>query len=374
MQIIPDLRKYKARLKIGEARLLRKAARSSRPACSEARHQDSLNQRRPVVLALGNFDGLHLGHQKLLRYVAAQARKHRGLAAVLTFPQHPHSILHPERKPMMLMSIEQKLFYLAQAGIDLCFLQSFTPALSKMPPQDFVEKILVKKLHIREICMGHDAHFGRGRKGDTRLMESLAKANGFLFRKMKPVMLGGKPVSSSRVRELLIKGEVERAGKCLGRPFSMFGKVVHGKGHGVHLGFPTANLEVHSEILLPLGVYAASARFLSREPRDMGHRPRKVPEQIRGAWGVGRGTWEWLSGVVNFGKRPTYPKKETPRPVLELHLLDFKRQVYGEMMEIVLHRFLRPEQKFLTEEALKIRIRQDALAARRYYKTKRGAR
>jgi riboflavin kinase / FMN adenylyltransferase len=340
MQIIPDLQKYKA------------------------------VSPRPVILALGNFDGFHLGHQKLLRYVVAQARKHHGLAAVLTFPEHPHSILHPERKPMMLMSIEQKLFYLAKAGIDLCFLQSFTPGFSKMTPSDFVEKILVKKLHIREICMGHDAHFGRGRKGDTRLMERLAKANGFLFRKMKPVMLGGKPVSSSRVRELLTKGEVEKAQACLGRPFSMFGKVIHGKGHGFHLGFPTANLEVHSEILLPLGVYVASARFLSAQ-RATRNAQRGRFQFLRCALTVDRCAKKWLPGVMNFGKRPTYPKAETPRPVLELHLLDFKRRVYDEMMEIALHRFLRPEKKFSTEEALKVQIRQDVREARCYYRKQR---
>ncbi len=325
MQIIPDLQKYKARLS------------------------------RPVILALGNFDGFHLGHQKLLRYVVDQARRHGGLAAVLTFPQHPHSILHPERKPLMLTSVEQKLFYLARAGIELCFLQSFTPAFAKITPQDFVEKILVKKLHIREICMGHDAHFGRGREGDTDLMERLAEAHGFLFRKMNPVMAGGRPVSSSRIRELLMKGKIEKAGECLGRPFSMFGKVVHGKGHGFHLGFPTANLEVHSEILLPLGVYAASARFLPKAKRGQAPFFRK---------GV---CPPWFSGVANFGKRPTYPKAETPRPVLELHLLDFKGKVYGKMMEIALHRFVRPEKKFRSEEALKAQIRRDVQAARRYY-------
>lgn len=334
MQIIPDLQKYKAR------------------------------SSRPIILALGNFDGFHLGHQKLLRYVVAQARKHHGLAAVLTFPQHPHSILHPERKPMMLMSIEQKLFYLAEAGIDLCFLQSFTPAFSRLSPQDFVEKVLVKRLHVREICMGHDAHFGRGRKGDAGFMGRLAKANGFIFKRMKPVMLEGKPVSSSRVRELLMKGEIEQAGKCLGRPFSMFGKVIHGKGHGFHLGFPTANLEVHSEILLPLGVYIASARFLDPGPRATCHGPRK----IRGAWCVARSARRWLPGVMNYGKRPTYPKVETPRPVLELHLLDFKGQVYDEMMEIRLHRFLRPEEKFPVEEDLRAQIQKDVRTARRYYK------
>ncbi|MFH1799725.1 MAG: bifunctional riboflavin kinase/FMN adenylyltransferase [Candidatus Omnitrophota bacterium] len=337
MQIIPDLREYKAR------------------------------SSRPVILALGNFDGFHLGHQKLLRYVVAQARKHHGLAAVLTFPQHPHSILHPERKPMMLMSIEQKIFYLAQAGIDLCFLQSFTPAFAKITPQDFVEKILVKKLHVREIYMGHGAHFGRGRKGDTGLMESLARSNGFLFKKMKPVMLDGKPISSSRVRELLLKGEVKKAGKCLGRSFSMFGRVIHGKGHGIHLGFPTANLEVHSEILLPLGVYVASARFLSLPPRATGHGPRKDPEQIRGAWRVAYGARDWLPGVVNFGKRPTYPKEETPRPVLEMHLLNFDGNVYGKDMEVALHKFLRPEKRFANEESLMDQILCDVVAAKKYH-------
>ncbi len=333
MQIIPDLQKYKG------------------------------NSSKSIFLALGNFDGFHLGHQKLLRYVVRQAEREHALAAVLTFPQHPHSILHPERKPMMLMSIEQKLFYLAEAGIDLCFLQSFTPAFAKMTPRDFAEKILVKKLHIREICMGHDAHFGCGRKGDTSLMESLARENGFLFRRMKPVMTEGRPVSSSRVRELLTKGEVGKAQACLGRPFSMFGKVIKGKGHGLHLGFPTANLEVHSEILLPLGVYVASARFLPRM-RQIGSK------SFRCVLPVERCATKWLSGVANFGKRPTYPKAETPRPVLELHLLDFRGQAYGKMMEIALHRFLRPEHKFPTEDALKIQIQKDVRAARRYYGSK----
>ena len=344
MQIIPDLQKYKNR--------------SSKPV-RKTRRGSPVFARRPIILALGNFDGLHLGHQNLLRYVVAQARKHHGLAAVLTFPQHPHSILHPERKPMMLMSIEQKLFYLAQAGIDLCFLQSFTPAFAKMTPRDFAEKVLMKKLHIREICMGHDAHFGCGRKGDTRLMEQLAEANGFLFRKMKPVMIGKKPVSSSRVRGLLMKGEIEKAGECLGRSFSVFGKVIHGKGHGLHLGFPTANLEVHSEILLPLGVYIASARFF-KEPSSFQKKINKSALKT-----------PWFSGVMNYGRRPTYPKEETPRPVLELHLLDFKGQIYGKMMEIALHRFLRPEVKFPTEGTLIAQIQKDVRAAKHYYRKQR---
>jgi len=320
-----------------------------------------------MILALGNFDGFHLGHQKLLRYVVDQARRRGALSAVLTFPEHPHSILHPDRKPMMLMSIEQKLFYLEKAGIDLCFLPAFTPAFARMTPRDFVEKVLVKKLHVLEICMGHDAHFGRGRKGDTVLMEKLAKEQGFLFRKMKPVTIGGKPVSSTRVRELLLKGEVEKAGECLGRPFSVFGSVVHGKGHGESLGFPTANLEIHSEVLLPLGVYIASGRFLKRVERSKVSDQRNCSKSRRRPLLVDPFPGKWLPGVMNFGRRPTYPKEETPRPVLELHLLHFHGRVYGKIMEVALHRFLRPEIKFASEEALRAGIFSDVQRAKHYH-------
>lgn len=334
MQIIPDLRKYKA------------------------------HSSRPVILALGNFDGFHLGHQKLLRYVAAQARRHHGLAAVLTFPEHPHSILHPDRKPLMLTSVEQKLFYIKEAGIDLCFLQSFTPVFAKITPADFVKKFLVEKIHVREICMGSDAHFGRDRAGDTKLMERLAKECGFLFREMKPVIAGRKPVSSSRIRSLLIRGEIKKAGECLGRPFSVLGKVVRGKGHGNHLGFPTANLEVHSDMMIPLGVYIASGRFFKKTTRS---NTQHSISELRGLVPEGA-PGKWLPGVMNFGKRPTYPRAETPRPILELHLLNFGERVYGKTIEVALHRLIRPEQKFYSEEALQARIRRDIRAAQRFYR------
>lgn len=321
---------------------------------------------KPIVLAIGNFDGFHLGHQKLLRYVKVQARKHNALAAVLTFRQHPHHILHPQQKPLLLSCPEQKLFYLANAGMDLCFFQSFTPAFSKMSAREFVEKILVQKLHVREVCMGYDAHFGHHREGDARMMQSLAKKHGFLFKRMEPVLIGKQPVSSSLVRKLLLKGKMEKVRDCLGRPFSLFGKVIPGKGHGVHLGFPTANLEVHSDVLLPLGVYVASGRFLSQLTL---HNPRGVPSRLR-SFTPGVHLGEWLPGVVNFGKRPTYPKSETPRPVLELYLLHFHKQVYGKMMEVALHKFLRPEKKFATEDGLIRQIRQDVRNAQTYHRIK----
>ena len=190
------------------------------------------------------------------------------------------------------------------------------------------------------------------------MMALLAKKNGFLFRKMEPVLSGEEPVSSSRIRELLINGEVQKAEQCLGRPYSMFGKVVHGKGHGTYLGSPTANLEVHSEIVLPLGVYVASGRVL----------PELAIAPKGGKFDLPRKMPAWLPGVMNFGKRPTYPASETPRPVLELHLLDFQEKIYGEMMEIALHRFLRSEEKFSDEEALKSQIGLDIQEAKKFYR------
>ncbi len=321
-------------------------------------HRFKASPSKPLILALGNFDGFHRGHRELLRYVVRQAKQRGALAAVFTFREHPHSILHPDRKPLMLTSVEQKLFFLARSGADFCFLQSFTPTFAAMTPETFVRKVLVRKLRVREVCMGYDAHFGQGRRGDTNMMAQLAEECGFLFRKMEPVRVGREPVSSSRIRALLMKGKVRQAQECLGRPFSMFGKVIHGKGHGSHLNAPTANLEVHSEIILPLGVYEASGRVLPERaiaPRfGKFELPRKMPP--------------WLPGVTNFGKRPTYPAFESPRPVLELHLLDFHGNIYGEMMEIALHRFLRPERKFGDEEALKRQIRRDIQTARRSYK------
>ncbi|MBU9888856.1 MAG: riboflavin biosynthesis protein RibF [Candidatus Omnitrophica bacterium] len=324
-------------------------------------HRFQASPSKPLVLAIGNFDGFHRGHQTLLRYVVRQAKRRKAVAAALTFVEHPYSVLYPDRKPMMLTGVEQKMLFLARAGMDICFLQKFTPKFAAITPQDFVRDVLVRKLRIREVCMGYDARFGHDRKGDAGMMAHLAEGCGFHFKKMDPVLVAGQPVSSSRIRAHLLKGEVKKAGDCLGRPFSMFGKVVRGKGHGTHLGAPTANLEVHAEIVLPFGVYVASGRILPERviaPRSGYFRPpSRMPS--------------WLRGVMNFGKRPTYPSLESPRPVLELHLLDFKGDVYGTLMEIALHRFLRPEKKFGNEEALKRQIGRDILQAKRYYVTGR---
>ncbi len=316
------------------------------------------SKKEKLVLALGNFDGLHLGHQKLLQYVAGQARKHQARAAVFTFKDHPQSVLHPKGKPFLLHSLGQKLFLLAQAGMDYCFLQSFTPNFSKMSAEDFVKKVLVQKLHVLEVCMGHGARFGCAREGDAHLMKKLAKRYSFFFKEMAPVKMGGLTVSSTLIRKWVIEGELGKAAKGLGRPLSVFGRIIRGRGHGGTLGFPTANLEVDHPASLPLGVYIASARFLPQGIFREAEREVKAKKNLA----------PWLPGVLNFGRRPTFPEAQTPRPILELHLLDFKGQLYGKNMEVALHAFIRPETRFPNDEALKVQIAADVRKAKAYHK------
>jgi len=313
-----------------------------------------------LVLAIGNFDGFHLGHQKILAYVVKQARKNHALSAVLTFRNHPQVVLHPQKKKLLLFSFDQKLAFLQKAGVDICLAPFFTRVFSKMSREVFVEKILAKQLRVLEVCMGVDARFGYRRRGTTSLMENLARKYGFLFKRMKPVLIGKRPVSSSWIRELLVKGEIEKVNRCLGRPFSIWGDIVRGKGHGIHLGFPTANLESYANIQIPLGVYVASARFLRRKMSFA----TASDDSIRFFKEVS----PWIPGVMNFGKRPTYPSSETPQPVLETHLFDFKKRVYGKTMEVALHKFIRPEKRFADEGVLKKQIGKDVEVARKWHR------
>jgi riboflavin kinase/FMN adenylyltransferase len=233
-----------------------------------------------------------------------------------------------------------------------------------MSPEAFVEKILVKKFRVLEVCMGYDAHFGYHRRGTPDRMRQFAKEYDFLFRRMKPVRIGKRPVSSTLIRKFLAEGKIEKIQDCLGRPFSLFGRVVKGKGHGSHLGFPTANLEIHANIQIPLGVYVASARFLPASLARLGVGRGKLDRYD------GSKTGPWVSGVMNYGKRPTYPAFETPRPLLEMHLFDFHENVYGEFMEIALHKFIRKEKRFESEENLKNQIISDVRLAQRWHSKK----
>lgn len=314
---------------------------------------------RPLILALGNFDGVHLGHQELLARVTRSAKASGGVPAVMTFREHPQHILHPSSKPPLLTSLEHKLFLLSESGIELCFLMAFTPEFSRLEAGDFVREILFERLQTREVYLGHNARFGKNREGNADLMRSLSRECAFSFHQLEPVQAAGETVSSSRIRTLVREGRLEDVERCLGRKFSVFGKVVKGAGRGSKIGFPTANLEVESEILPPLGVYPVEVREMELE-NARGEASERFKVRKAGPW---------QAGILNYGYRPTFDEAEK-KAVPEVYLLDFKGDLYGKTLEIRFHSRLRAEMTFSGVEALKKQIQSDIQRARQVLESK----
>lgn len=293
-----------------------------------------------LILALGFFDGLHLGHQKILKRVKESAGSEKG-SAVFTFENHPQTILNPAAAPpAMITSPEQKRALLEKAGIGICFSVPFTEAFSKMDAEVFVKDVLLKQLQVKKICLGYNAHFGQGRKGNPEFMRELAPKLGFEFEEIGPVNVNGEPVSSSRIRKLIQAGDMALAAECLGRPYAILGRVVKGDGRGSQIGFPTANLETQASLLPPEGVYPVQVR---EQGKDVLH-----------------------PGVLNYGRRPTFKKGEV-QPVLEVFLLDYRGDLYGTALEVHFHPRIREERVFNGVDALKAQIAKDVEASRRYF-------
>ncbi len=296
-----------------------------------------------LILGLGNFDGVHLGHQKILSRVLAETKTAgagRKQAAVFTFQEHPQSVLHPGSKPLLLTSPEQKLRMLEEFGIELCFSLPFTLEFSQIEPETFAADILKKKLNVEKVFLGASARFGRGRRGDSKLMSELAAQNQFQFEEIPPVNAAGGIVSSSRIRSLIQAGQLAEAEECLGRPFSILGRVVQGDGRGKSIGYPTANLETWGYALPPHGVY---------------------PVQVKAP-----GMMSWLPGVLNYGRRPTFKSSEA-LSVLEVFILDFSADLYGKTLEVRFFSRLREERAFKGMDVLKEQIALDVEAVRRYF-------
>ena len=309
---------------------------------------------RALFLGLGNFDGVHVGHQALFARVLSEARAKHGHAALFTFQGHPQSVLHPDQKTQLLVSDEQKLFLFSRAGFDFCLRLAFTESFSKLAPEAFVTEVLCRQLGVREICMGYNARFGHKRKGDAPLMAHFGRQWGFDFSAIAPVRVGGEIVSSSRIRRLVAEGQLAQARECLGRPFSLWGEVIRGDGRGRELGFPTANLKLESHILPPAGVYPAWARRIEKQQKTAGDFWKKIEFK----------TGPWQRAVVNIGTRPTFGVSG-PLTV-ESHLIDFKGvAIYGQTLEIVLGAVLRGERAFRGPQALKTQIQKDIRQASR---------
>lgn len=309
-----------------------------------------------LVVALGNFDGVHLGHSEIIRTIRNRAKAIGGTSAVFTFRDHPQRILHRKDDPPILTSLVHKLFLLKQAEVDLCFLIDFTIPLSRKGPEEFVREIFIETLGAREICLGFNARFGHDRSGDSKLMMRLAREYGFSFLEAQPYQIRGQVVSSSLIRSLIRAGKIKEAQAFLGRPYSFFGTVVSGSGRGKEIGFPTANLDPHSEVMPPEGVYATWVRILDCRFVATEEGCTRLEERVIG---------DHFKALLNYGTRPTFGQDSKPIP--EVHILDFREDLVDKTVEVTIGDCLRPERAFSNREALREQIMQDIETGRRWF-------
>lgn len=290
---------------------------------------------RPLYLAIGVFDGVHLGHQAVIATSARHAHAEEGLPVVVTFDPHPVKVLRPECAPHLLTSTPHKLALIRRLGVGHLLVIRFDQAFAATTPADFVAQLLENTRPLREICVGQEWSFGKNRAGNLTLLRELGREHGFKVVGIPEVTRDGAVVSSTAIRAAIERGDFSAAAAMLGRDYTILGTVRSGAKLGRQLGFPTANLSAHSEQFPPNGVYFVEA---------------------------------WLGGVlhhglVNVGYRPTIAS-EKPQRSLELHLLDFDRDVYGEDIEVRFVQLLRTEQKFDDLDALARQIAADVQQAR----------
>lgn len=288
-----------------------------------------------TVATVGTFDGVHLGHWSVLQEITERATSTGRRSVLVTFDPHPLRIVRPEHAPPLLTTPVEKKEILAESGLDYAVFLSFTEALSRYEPRRFVEEVLIARLGVEELVIGYDHGFGRDRSGDPDTLISIGRELGFLVDVVPPVETGDHAISSSRIRASIGAGDMAAARAGLGRPYSVRGIVVRGEGRGRHLGFPTANLRVaeRDKLVPPEGIYAVRAVL-----RDGTH-----------------------AGALHLGPRPTF---QGSPPSMELHVLDFDRDIYGEEVRVDFIEYLREIRPFSTVDALVAQMRDDVRAAR----------
>jgi len=293
------------------------------------------------VLAIGVFDGLHLGHRAVIERARQVASEQDGRPVVVTFDPHPIRVLRPEKAPRLLVNTEHKIRLLEDLGIEDLLLIHFDYDFCRMPAPDFASALIENARPLGGIVVGETWQFGKDRAGNLNLLRELGSRHGFRAVGVPPVEIDGQVVSSTRIRALITQGELDAAERLLGRRFSVLGDVVEGDRLGRTLGFPTANVRVGGEQFPPDGVYATAARYEDR----------------------------WIPSVTNLGWRPTVKTDATPMRLLETHLLEGAPDLYGKTIEIRFDAFLRGECKFDSLEALKAQISKDAEEARARFHT-----
>jgi riboflavin kinase/FMN adenylyltransferase len=301
---------------------------------------DELSHLRPgraVVLTIGVFDGIHLGHQHLLSQVKERAQGRGAASGVVTFHPHPRQVIYGEEGLGYLCTVEERLEIIKSLGIELIATLSFTPGLARLDARQFIS-LIQEHLRLKGLVVGPDFALGRGRQGNLETLQAIGLEMGFTVESVPPLELEGQVVSSTAIRRALAQGDVAQAGKLLGRRVSLCGVVVAGARRGKGLGFPTANLAVDPELVIPAnGVYVTRAHLGSAS----------------------------YPSVTNIGKNPTFGGRERS---VEVHILDFKEDIYGQEVRIELVRRLRDEQRFSTVDELVAQMRRDVELARTHLK------
>ena len=299
---------------------------------------ENANISRPTVLTLGVFDGLHLGHQAIMKKVVERANAINAVATAITFDPHPRAVLHPESAPPLLQTLDQRLANFEVLGIEQAIVVPFSQEFSAQPATDFLTDIIRDRLHAKEVYLGKGFAFGKDRGGNIELLREMSAKLGFVADEVDEVRLRGQRVSSSKIRELLAAGQVNIARRMLDRPYGVEGVIIRGLRRGHTIGFPTANLKPHNRVIPRYGVYATATLI--------------------------DGTWR--KSITNIGVRPTFESDSDPS--IETYIFDFDGDLYGDVLRVrFLHR-IRDERKFNGIDELKAQIEKDSTRARNYFR------
>lgn len=294
-----------------------------------------------AIVTVGNYDGVHLGHQAILRSMLSEKKAEGGKVVVLSFSPHPIFVLAPDKQVSLIYDEDEKREALESMGVDLLIQQKFDRAFASISAEAFFNEILVDQLRMKSLHVGYDFKFGKGKSGTVELLQRWCHDSEIHFVRHSPVIVDGFPCSSTRIRECLATGDVRKAAELLGRLFSYQGIVVKGNQRGRQIGFPTANLKINPKITLPLGVYATQTTHAGKTYRS----------------------------VTNIGRRPTFHGADEEVPVaIETHILGFSEEIYGETIRVEFFSRIRAEKKFESVDDLINQINLDVqrVAAERY--------
>ena len=294
----------------------------------------------PTVLTLGVFDGLHLGHQRIMQTVVERAKAVNAVATAITFDPHPRAVLHPESAPPLLQTLDQRLANFKVLGIEQAIVVAFDREFAAQPAEDFLTNVVHDRLHAKEVYLGKGFAFGKNRGGNIDLLRQMSENLGFFADEVDEVTLRGKRISSSKIRDLLAEGKINIARRMLGRPYGVEGVIIRGNRRGHTIGFPTANLHPHNRVIPKFGVYATATLIDGK----------------------------WRRSITNIGVRPTF--ENTAEPSIETYLFDFDGDLYGDVLRVrFLHR-IRDERKFSGVDELKAQIEKDTKRALNYFEHK----